>query len=92
MRRSGARGKVTFMSADNPLVRKRLLGYFAIAIAVFGGLVACFVFLVAWIASRDPLGSSVMADGARKCAIASAAMACLGVYILKSGISRRSSL
>jgi hypothetical protein len=80
------------MSSDNPLVTKRLLGYFVIAIAVFSGLVACFGFLVAWIASRDPVGSSVMAEGAGKCAIASVAMACLGIYILRSRISLRSSL
>jgi hypothetical protein len=79
------------MRTDNPLLMKRVLGYFFISIAVFSGLEACFLLLVAWIASQDPIGSSVMADNAGKCALTSGTMACLGIYILKRRIRLRSS-
>jgi hypothetical protein len=68
---------------------KRLLGWYLIAIALFVGLVGGYGFCLSRMASSDPMGSSVMADTARTCAIVSGTMACLGIYILKSRMAIR---
>ena len=71
--------------STEPLPFKRWLGYVFRIIAVCAGLLACR-YCVLWLELGAPTDNLVALHIATGCAIVAATVACIGTYILKSGL------